>query len=80
MPILDGAFFSSFRPADQRRPLWLGNVKKLRLTRPDEGSGASYLDARGNDGIAADGRIADGALTFWTPTASLGSQIGRAHV
>ncbi|MGH8517287.1 MAG: pilus assembly protein, partial [Panacagrimonas sp.] len=75
------AFFSSFRPEREQKPRWPGNLKKLRLrstTATTSGVTSTtygYVDAQGNPAIAADGRIDKNALTFWTSSALLGTEV-----
>ena len=67
------SFFALFRPDAAKRPRWNGDVKRLAVTYNTStntyvysasGSSASAIDA-------TDGRIAKGALTFWTNSATL---------
>ncbi|HKY89903.1 MAG TPA: hypothetical protein VJM11_02650 [Nevskiaceae bacterium] len=73
--VLKDVFFPGFRPADARKPTWTGNLKKLALKQ--SGSTMSYVDVNGADAIAADGRIDENALTFWTTT---GTSLGNKSV
>ncbi len=65
------ALFSLFHPLPDQKPRWAGNIKKLRVNNQGQ-----YLDQRNAAAIADDGRIEDGALTYWTDTATLGGLSG----
>ncbi len=65
--ITDNVYIALFQVDKDRRPYWVGNVKKLRLMGANSStSTASLVDANGVDAIAGDGRIKFGALTYWT--------------
>jgi type IV pilus assembly protein PilY1 len=66
------SYFSLFRPAANQKPRWPGNLKKLRLAT-DSNDAFQYYDANGATAIAADGRIKNNALSYWTDTLRLGN-------
>jgi type IV pilus assembly protein PilY1 len=59
---LDAIYYAMFLPSD--RPRWAGNLKKLRIA-----SDGRVVDQRGSLAINAEGSIADGACSIWTPSA-----------
>jgi type IV pilus assembly protein PilY1 len=63
--VVDNVFLALFQPNEKTQPFWVGNVKKLKLAGLDTGS-PSLVDAQNSPAIAADGRIRNDALTFWT--------------
>lgn len=63
--ILSPSFFGQFRPTANQSPRWPGNLKRLEF------DGATYTDSLGQPALAADGRIADSALTVWTQPGNL---------
>jgi type IV pilus assembly protein PilY1 len=67
--IVDNVFVALFQVDPDGKPVWNGNLKKLKLSSLD---GASLLvDALDNPAIAGDGRIREDALSFWTVGAAL---------
>lgn len=70
--ITDNVYIALFQVDEDKRPYWVGNVKKLRLAGANDPSAAGLLvDATGTPAIAADGRIRFDALTDWTIPAAL---------
>lgn len=69
----DGAYVTEFRPDPDQRPAWAGNLKRLQL-RADSSGKFQYYDAAGRPAFAGDGRIFNGALTYWTDPAELGGR------
>jgi type IV pilus assembly protein PilY1 len=70
--ITDNVYIALFQVDGERRPYWVGNVKKLRLDGAnDSSSTATLVDATGTPAIAADGRIRFDALTSWTVPGAL---------
>lgn len=67
------AFFGSFKPAEDQRPRWDGNLKKLEQRLVAADGQFRFFDANNNPAIAADGRIDENALTFWTNPGQLGA-------
>jgi type IV pilus assembly protein PilY1 len=62
--IVDNVYVALFQVDQDKKPAWIGNLKKLRLSDID---GTSLLvDALDNPAIAGDGRIRRDALTLWT--------------
>ena len=62
--IVDNVYIALFQLDQDKKPAWVGNLKKLRLSAID---GTSLLvDALDKPAIAGDGRIRRDALTFWT--------------
>jgi type IV pilus assembly protein PilY1 len=65
--ITDNVFIALFQVDEQKRPSWVGNVKKLKLTGANDSSAsATLVDVNDAPAIAADGRIRFDALTYWT--------------
>jgi type IV pilus assembly protein PilY1 len=63
--VLDEIYIALFEAESNGRPQWVGDVKKLRMTK--DGLGNTFLgDALGANAIATNGRIAQSALTYWT--------------
>ncbi|MEE9571085.1 MAG: hypothetical protein V3W02_05220, partial [Gammaproteobacteria bacterium] len=67
--IVDNVFLALFQVDGGNRPVWVGNIKKLRLEL-DVGGGL-LVDALDSPAIAADGRIRFDALTYWTDPSDL---------
>jgi type IV pilus assembly protein PilY1 len=62
--VVDNVYIALFQVDENAKPVWDGNVKKLRLTDID---GTTLLvDSLGNPAVAGDGRIRNDALTYWT--------------
>jgi type IV pilus assembly protein PilY1 len=68
--IVNELFLALFEADDDGRPLWCGNLKKLRIAQNERGE-SEVRDARGQQAIDIDGRIKREAVTFWTRTADL---------
>ncbi|MDX1481041.1 MAG: PilC/PilY family type IV pilus protein [Woeseiaceae bacterium] len=70
--ITDNVYIALFQVDEEKRPYWVGNVKKLKLEGANDSSASALLvDARGQPAIAADGRIRFDALTYWTVPGAL---------
>jgi type IV pilus assembly protein PilY1 len=70
--VADNVYIALFQVDKDRKPYWVGNVKKLRLEGAnDSGAAARLVDVSGNNAIAGDGRIRFDALTYWTVPGSL---------
>ena len=72
--IVDNVFLAQFAVDADGRPYWNGNLKKLKIQETTDEFGADSIqlvDANDQQAIAADGRIAFDALTYWTDAASL---------
>lgn len=68
--IINNIYIALFKADEDAKPQWPGNVKKFKLSSLSADD--PYLvDADGDSAIAADGRIAFDALSFWTLPASL---------
>lgn len=67
---LNQVFIGMFRPDEQARPRWAGNLKQYKLGFNEFGV-LSTLDANNNDAISSGGTgfIAECARSFWTPAA-----------
>ena len=76
--LLEDTFFPGFRADENQGPRWPGNVKKLGLVTAVSGD-FSYRDVNGINSIGSDGRIASGALSFWTQPSLLGGNVGDGH-
>lgn len=63
--IMDSVYIAIFQADDAGKPLWNGNIKKLKLATDVNGL-TILVDAGNADAVALDGRIKDGALTYWT--------------
>jgi type IV pilus assembly protein PilY1 len=63
--VVDNVFLALFQPDEDAKPFWIGNVKKLKLGGLDTGT-PFLVDALDSPAIAADGRIRNESLTFWT--------------
>jgi len=83
--ITDNVYIALFQVDEDKRPYWVGNVKKLKLLGANNTNDTSALiDALGAGATAADGRIRFDALTYWTvpnqlpaPDESKGEVAGR---
>ena len=65
--IIDNIYLALFKTDPDGKPIWTGNVKKLKYAAANDGSGEARIeDATNRPAIAADGRIAYAALTYWT--------------
>jgi type IV pilus assembly protein PilY1 len=65
--ITDNVYIGLFQANKEAKPVWVGNVKKLRLVGANSSSDSSaLLDALGQGAVAADGRLRFDALTHWT--------------
>ena len=72
--IVDNIFLAQFSVDENARPYWNGNLKKLKLQETIDALGSktlSLVDVNNSSAIAADGRIAFDALTYWTDAGSL---------
>ncbi|MDH3590219.1 MAG: PilC/PilY family type IV pilus protein, partial [Gammaproteobacteria bacterium] len=69
--VIDNVFLALFEAQAEGRPLWSGNLKKLRLDSADEAGQIDLIDALGRNAVAIDGRLRNDALTFWTDPDSL---------
>jgi type IV pilus assembly protein PilY1 len=70
--VTDNVYIALFQVDEEKKPYWVGNVKKLRLTGANDAAAtATLVDANGNPAIAADGRIRFDALTYWTLAGAL---------
>ncbi len=63
---LSNVYISLFQPAEEGTPQWSGNLKMLKLDYNEVTGARALTDQRGDNAVGADGRIAPGALTFWT--------------
>jgi type IV pilus assembly protein PilY1 len=67
---LDSLYLAIFEADEDGKPVWKGNLKKLKLEEDDTTGDATIVDAEGNPAIdGLTGRIAFNALTFWTDPA-----------
>ncbi|MBF0133326.1 MAG: hypothetical protein HQL75_12160 [Magnetococcales bacterium] len=63
--IMDSVYIAIFQADPDGKPLWTGNIKKLKISTA--ANGVSFLaDANNAAAVATDGRIKNDALTFWT--------------
>jgi len=70
--VIDNIFLALFRVDPTNKPVWPGNVKKLRLVNANDPALPTFLaDANGNPAVAPDGRLRFDALTLWTDAAAL---------
>lgn len=70
--VIDNIYLALFKTDPDGKPIWTGNVKKLKYSAISGGGGEAQIeDARGDQAVAADGRIAYSALTYWTDGGSL---------
>jgi type IV pilus assembly protein PilY1 len=67
---LDSLYLAVFEADEDGKPVWKGNLKKLKLEEDDATGDVTIVDAQGTPAIdALSGRIAFNALTFWTDPA-----------
>jgi len=53
--VIDNVFLALFEAQAEGRPLWSGNLKKLRLDSADEAGQIGLIDALGSNAVAIDG-------------------------
>jgi hypothetical protein len=59
------AYASLFRPVENQKPNWTGNLKRLNYQFSTSSQSFVFKDAQGDNAIADDGRIKTTASTFW---------------
>ncbi len=64
--VVDNVFLALFEAQAEGRPVWAGNLKKLKIGARDAAGQIDLIDALGTNAVAVDGRIRNEALTFWT--------------
>lgn len=71
---LDNVFIALFQADPDNKPLWAGNLKKLKLYARPQADGSKVVelvDKNNNSAVANDGRIRFNAVTHWTLPESL---------
>jgi len=68
--IVDNVFVALFQTDPDAKPVWQGNVKKLKISGLTTGTPA-IVDRSGSSAFALDGRLRHDALTFWTDSGTL---------
>ena len=69
--IVDQVFLALFEADENGLPFWPGNLKKLAINLNATTGVPELQDVNGNGAIDIDGRIKQGALTFWTDASQL---------
>lgn len=68
---LNQVYMGMFRPDEQSRPRWRGNVKQYKFTYDPTTDSISLSDANGNPAVSsATGFISPTAVSFWTSASS----------